>query len=61
MKPLRWIFQFGFGCRHGRLSRVFTIGKRTYQVCVECGGEFEYSWERMHSTPPNVTTMAVRR
>jgi hypothetical protein len=54
MKRLRWIFQFGFGCRHSQLSRVFTIRKRTYQVCVECGREFEYSWERMRSTPPNV-------
>jgi hypothetical protein len=28
---------------------VFTIKKRTYQVCFEWGREFEYSWELMHS------------
>ena len=44
MKHLLWIFQFAFGCHHRQLSRVFTIKKRTYQVCVECGREFEYSW-----------------
>jgi hypothetical protein len=37
-----------FGCNHLQLSRVFTIQKRTYQVCVECGREFEYSWASMH-------------
>jgi hypothetical protein len=44
-----WIFQFGFGCRHGQLSRVFTIKKRSYQVCLQCGREFDYSWEAMRS------------
>ena len=49
MKLLLWIFQFAFGCHHSQLSGVFTIKKRTYQVCLECGQEFEYSWELMHS------------
>jgi hypothetical protein len=44
MKLLRWIFQLAFGCHHIQLSRPFTIKKRTYQVCFECGREFEYSW-----------------
>jgi hypothetical protein len=43
-----WIFGSWFGCHH-HLSRVFTIQGRTYQVCIECGREFEYSWESMHS------------
>jgi hypothetical protein len=43
MNPLPWLFGFAFGCHHRHLSRVFTIKKRTYQVCVKCGGEFEYS------------------
>ena len=47
--PLWWVFESLFGCHHQQLSRVFTIRKRTYQVCVECGREFEYSWELMHS------------
>jgi hypothetical protein len=58
MKPLLWVFQFTFGCRHQQLSRVFTIRRRTYQVCVECGREFEYSWEWMHSMRSGVTDNA---
>jgi len=49
MKPLLRIFQFSFGCRHRQRSGVFTIKKRTYQVCLKCGREFEYSWALMHS------------
>jgi hypothetical protein len=49
MKPLRWILQSAFGCRHRRLSRVFTIKRRTYRVCFECGKELEYSWASMHA------------
>ena len=52
MKPLRWVFQFAFGCHH-QLSGVFTIQKRTYRVCLECGQEVEYSWALMHSLPLN--------
>jgi hypothetical protein len=40
--------QFACGCHHSRLSTVFTIKHRTYQVCLECGREFGYSWELMH-------------
>ena len=32
-----------FGCHHGNLSRVFTIGGRTYRVCCDCGAQFRYS------------------
>jgi hypothetical protein len=46
MKPLLWAFQFAFGCHH-QLSGVFTIQKRTYRVCLECGQEVEYSWALM--------------
>jgi len=35
------VFQFIFGCRHRHLSRVFTIKHRTYQVCFDCGREFD--------------------
>ena len=49
MNPLLWVFEFVFRCRHRQLSRVFTIQKRTYQVCVDCGRQFEYSWELMQS------------
>jgi len=49
-----WIFESVFGCHHQQRSRVFTIQRRTYQVCVKCGREFEYSWELMHSQRPSV-------
>jgi hypothetical protein len=33
-EPLDSIFRFAFGCHHRRRSGVFTIKKRTYQVCL---------------------------
>jgi hypothetical protein len=55
MKLLRGVCQFALGrCHHSQLSRVFTIKKWTYQVCLECGQEFEYSWALMHSLQSNV-------
>jgi hypothetical protein len=53
MSVLLWILQFACGCHHGRLSNVFTIRKRTYQVCLECGQEFPYSWDLMRSVRSN--------
>jgi hypothetical protein len=41
MKLLLSVFQFIFGCRHRHLSRVFTIKRRTYKVCFDCGREFD--------------------
>ncbi len=38
---------FVFGCHHTNLSRVFTIGGRSYKVCCDCGAEFRYSLETM--------------
>jgi hypothetical protein len=52
MKALFGIFHFALGCHHRQLSRVFTIKKRTYQVCFDCGQEFEYSWVLMHALQP---------
>jgi hypothetical protein len=54
MKPLHWIVQVAFGCHHHQRSSVFTIKKRTYQVCLKCGQEFDYSWALMHSIRPSV-------
>ena len=59
MNPIFSVFQFAFGCHHRRRSGVFTIKKRTYQVCLKCGREFEYSWPLMHSIRPNVTARPV--
>ena len=41
------LLEFLFGCHHSSLSRIFTIGRRTYRVCCECGAEFDYSIEEM--------------
>jgi hypothetical protein len=49
MNSILSIFQFAIGCHHRRLSSVFTIKKRTYQVCLKCGQEFEYSWALMQA------------
>ena len=54
MNALRKIAQFAFECHHADLSRVFTIQKRTYQVCFKCGKEVDYSWELMRSQEPIV-------
>jgi hypothetical protein len=54
VRLLLWIFQFAFGCHHHKLSSIVTIKKRTYQVCLECGQEFPYSWELMHSVRSDV-------
>ena len=50
MKVTR-LLDFIFGCHHRNLSRVFTIRRRSYRVCCDCGAEFDYSIE----------TMAMRR
>ena len=41
MKLISSIFQFIFVCRHRHMSRIFTIKRRTYRVCFDCGGEFD--------------------
>jgi hypothetical protein len=41
------LLNFLFGCHHSNLSRVFTIRRRTYRVCCDCGAEFDYSIEKM--------------
>ena len=41
MKLISAIFQFIFVCRHRHMSRVFTIKRRTYRVCFDCGSEFD--------------------
>jgi hypothetical protein len=41
------VCDFIFGCHHGNLSRVFTIGGETYIVCCLCGIKFPYSLDSM--------------
>jgi hypothetical protein len=59
MTALRWVTHLIFGCHHRDLSRVFTINQRTYQVCLDCGREVDYSWDLMRSLEPTVATDRV--
>jgi DNA-directed RNA polymerase subunit RPC12/RpoP len=36
-----------FGCRHERLSRLFTIHDESYMVCLSCGHRVLYSVDAM--------------
>ena len=47
MPAARAAFEFMFGCHHRNLSRVFTLRRRTYRVCYDCGAEFDYSLATM--------------
>ena len=47
MDRLLTALDFVFGCHHSHLSRVFTIGGRTYRVCCDCGRKFNYSLASM--------------
>jgi hypothetical protein len=47
MAFLSAIFEWIFGCHHRRLSRVFTVDHKTYQVCFDCGRKLQYSWRAM--------------
>jgi hypothetical protein len=41
------VYEFAFCCHHRRLSRLITLKKRTYAVCLNCGHRFDYSWQDM--------------
>lgn len=47
MEKLLVVFKWFLGCHHGQLSRVFTIDRRTYRVCCNCGAQFDYCLENM--------------
>ena len=34
-------------CKHRKMSRVFTVEKRQYVVCLDCGDTFDYNWTDM--------------
>ena len=44
---LGFIYDVVFGCRHGSLTRPFTLEQQTYKVCLDCGKQIYYSSERM--------------
>ncbi len=51
MARLVSVLDFMFGCHHGHLSRVFTLGGESYRVCCDCGARYRYS----------LTTMSIER
>jgi hypothetical protein len=60
MHPLAKALDYAFGCKHPNLSRVFTIGGRTYQVCCECGAELDYSLQGMSTVRRSALRPALR-
>ena len=52
-----FFYEIFFGCRHDRLTRPFTLQKKTYKVCLECGKHVLYSAERMEP----LTAREIRR
>jgi hypothetical protein len=53
-------FHWFFGCHHQDRSRVFTIEKRTYQICLDCGHEITYLWEQMGALKPSTASGSGR-
>ena len=51
METVMTVLDFIFGCHHRHLSRVFTIDRRTYRVCCDCGAKFTYSLDCMAMEP----------
>lgn len=45
------------GCRHERMSRLFTIEDKSYMVCLNCGHQVFYSMDSMR----RLTRREVRR
>ena len=52
-----------FGCRHPHMSRPFTLRRKTYEVCLDCGREIPYSLVTMSqmkgSTFPGKVSVAA--
>lgn len=46
-----------FGCSHTKLTRPFTLGDQTYEVCLDCGKQIYYSAKEMRP----LTAWEVRR
>jgi hypothetical protein len=47
LRDMSHIITTVFGCRHARLSRLFTIRDESYMVCLSCGHQVYYSVEAM--------------
>jgi hypothetical protein len=65
MNLLGYVGRLLFDCHHPNLSRVFTIKRRSYQVCCDCGAEFDYSFDTMSAhrvelARPRCASLALR-
>ena len=60
-QPLANALELAFGCRHRKLSRVFTINHHSYKVCCDCGATFNFSWETMSTHRRRRVLAALRR
>ena len=47
-----FFYEMFFGCSHGHLTRPFTLQAHSYKVCLDCGGQFPYSLEKMRLLHP---------
>lgn len=54
---LSFFSEIVFGCSHSRVTRPFTLGDKTYKVCLECGKQIYYSAQEMRP----LTAWEVRR
>jgi len=58
-----------FGCAHRRCTFPITQRERalegdaakTYIVCLDCGKEFPYDWQKMKIVPKSVQAAASKR
>lgn len=61
---MRAVLEFLFGCRHNRTTFPLTSARRspgggTYIVCLDCGREFQYNWQKMRIEVPSVLPVAT--
>jgi hypothetical protein len=54
---LVFLYDFMFGCGHEHVTRPFTLNRRTYKVCLDCGKQIYYSPVTMRQ----LTAREVRR
>lgn len=47
-----FLYEMFFGCSHAHLTRPFTLQSHCYKVCLDCGGQFPYSLEKMRLLHP---------
>ena len=54
---LNFFSEILFGCTHSRVTRPFTLGEETYEVCLDCGKQIYYSAQEMRP----LTAWEIRR